>query len=222
MNPPGKNQHRNLSIVLAIVELVLMAAIIAFDLLIPSLLVAAVGAAFVLIRKEKMPIVMPKGYGSAQFTLRMLGWAAVWSIVQFALIMPVQNHLLHDTRNVSQFAVVHGNMPNLLLFLLASWTLAAIGEEFAFRGFFQNRIIYLFRNRKAGTVLAVAVTSVFFGVIHAEQGIAGIVLTAIDSVFFSVIRYRFRSIWASVLVHGFMNSIGLITYFFIGPVYGLW
>lgn len=183
---------------------------------------AAVGAAFVLIRKEKMPIAKPEGYSLARYTLRMLGWAVVWSIVQFALIMPVQNHLLHDTRNVSQFAVVQGNLPNLLIFLLASWTIAAIGEEFAFRGFFQNRIISLFRNRKAGTILAVSVTSVFFGAIHAEQGIVGIVLTAIDSVFFSVIRYRYRGIWASVLVHGFMNSIGLIVYFFIGPVYGLW
>lgn len=222
MNTSGKSHKDNRFIMLAVVELALMVAIIAFDVLIPSLLVAAVGAVFVLIRKEKMPLAKPEGYGPAQFILLMLGWAVVWSIVQFALIMPVQNHLLNDTRDVSQFAVVYENLPNLLLYLLASWTLAALGEEFAFRGFFQNRIISLFRNQTTGTILAVAVTSVFFGVIHAEQGIVGIILTAIDSLFFSVIRYRYRSIWASVLVHGFMNSIGFLTFFFIGPVYGLW
>jgi len=47
----------------------------------------------------------------------------------------VQNHLLNDTRNVDAFAAVHGNLSNLLLFLVAPWTLAALGEELASRGF---------------------------------------------------------------------------------------
>lgn len=221
--PESTRKSRIFDTVLAVVELLLMAACIFFDLFIPALLVAVIGAVFVLIRKEKMPITAPpKKYGRVKFTLMMLGLDVLWSALQFGLIMPIQNHLLHDTRNVSAFASLKGDLPNLLFFLAAGWTIAAIGEELAFRGFFQNRIISLFANEKTGIVAAVTVTVVLFGLIHAEQGIIGMIVTAIDGVFFSVVRYRYKSIWASVLVHGFMNSIGFIVFFFTGPVYGLW
>ncbi len=210
-------------ILLAVVELAVMAAIILLDLLIPSILAAAVGAAFVLIRKERMPIDRPpKTFTASRFTLLMLLWACAWTVVQYSLILPLQNHLLNDTRDIESFAAVQGDLSQLLLMLAASWTLAAVGEEFAFRGFFQNRIISLFSDRRLGIVIAVAVTSVFFGVMHAEQGFVGIIVTAVDSAFFSFIRYRYKSVWASVLVHGFMNSIGFVTFFFTGPLYGLW
>ena len=210
-------------LVLALAELLLMTAAILLDLLIPSLLVVLAGAVFVLVRKERMPVAgPPAGTAAARFLLKMFLWAVAWTAVQFCLIMPVQNHLLNDTRNVDAFAEVYQNLPNLLLFLTLAWTLAATAEEIAFRGFFQNRLISLFNNRRIGIILAVAFTSALFGLMHAEQGAVGMMVTAIDSVFFSVIRYRCRTVWASVLVHGFMNTIGLIAFFFAGPLYGLW
>ena len=208
---------------LALAELLLMTAAVVFDLLIPSLLIVLFGVAFVLIRKEKMPVASPpKSLGAARFVLLMLGWAVLWTVVQYCLILPVQNHLFKGARDVDSFASVQGNLPNLLTFLLASWTLGALGEELAFRGFFQNRIISLFHNHAFGTAAAVAFTAVLFGAIHTEQGIVGMIVTAADGVFFSLIRYRYKSVWASVLVHGFLNTIGLIAFYFAGPLYGLW
>ena len=46
--------------------------------------------------------------------------------------------------------------------------------------------------------------------------------TTCDAVFFCVLRYRFRTLWASVLAHGFNNTIGLAAYFLFGPFTGLW
>lgn len=210
-------------LVLALAELLFMTAAILLDLLIPSVLVTLAGAVFVLVRKEQMPITKPlKSFTPARFLLTMLLWAVGWTAVQFCLIMPAQNHLLNDTRNVDAFAEVYQNLPNLLLFLALSWTLAAVVEEIAFRGFFQNRLISLFTSRRLGIILAVAFTSALFGLMHAEQGVVGVMVTAADSVFYSVIRYRYRTVWASVLVHGFMNTIGLIAFYFAGPLYGLW
>ena len=210
-------------ILLSLLELSAMTAVILLDLLIPSLLVLLLGVVFCLIRRENMPIARPsKHFKPFGFTLLMLGWALVWTMVQYGLLLPLQNRLLSGMRGVDAFATVQGNLHNLLLFLLASWTLAALGEELAFRGFFQNRIITLFRNPVWGTVTAVAFTSLFFGILHAEQGIIGVLSTAVDSVFFSFVRYRYKSVWASVLVHGFLNSIGLIAFYFAGPLYGLW
>lgn len=210
-------------ILLALPELSAMTAVILLDLLIPSLLVLLLGVVFCLIRGERMPVTWPpKHFTPLRFTMKMLGWALVWTMVQYGLILPLQNRLLSGARNVDAFASVQGNLPGLLLFLLASWTLAALGEEFAFRGFFQNRIITLFKNPLWGTVTAVAVTSLLFGALHVEQGLIGVASTVADGVFFSVIRYRYKSVWASVLVHGFLNSIGFIAFYFAGPLYGLW
>lgn len=110
-----------------------------------------------------------------------------------------------------------------MLFLLGySWFIASLGEEIAYRGFFQNRIISVFSNKKIGIVTSVIVTSVFFGLMHGEQGILGIINTSFDAVIFSIIRYRYSSIWASVLVHGFSNMLGILAFYFFGQLNGLW
>ena len=208
---------------LALLELALMAAAVLLDLLIPSLVVVVIGAAFVLLRGERMPFHGPQPrLRPARFVLTMLGWALAWTAVQYGLLLPLQNRLLHGTRDVGAFAAVQGNLPSLLLLLLASWTLAALGEEFALRGFFHNRAASLFRDPAKGIVVAVVSAALLFGALHAEQGIVGIAAAALDGAFFSFVRVRYRSVWASVLVHGFLNTVGLVAFYFAGPLYGLW
>jgi len=103
-----------------------------------------------------------------------------------------------------------------------SWTLAAFGEELAYRGFLQTRIRQLLPRGATGLVVAVVLSSLAFGWAHTEQGLLGVALTTVDAVFFSVLRYRYASLWAAVLAHGFSNTIGLTGFFLVGPVYGLW
>jgi CAAX amino terminal protease family. len=56
---------------------------------------------------------------------------------------------------------IKGNEQLLCILLAYSWIIAAIVEEFAYRGFFQNRITSLFSNRTAGILVAVIGTSAF-------------------------------------------------------------
>jgi membrane protease YdiL (CAAX protease family) len=93
---------------------------------------------------------------------------------------------------VSQFARPEGNFALLALMLLLTWTLAAFGEEFAFRGYLQARIRDVLPSGVTGLVIAVLVSSVLFGFIHTEQGVIGVVLTTLDGIFFSVLRYRYQ------------------------------
>ena len=44
----------------------------------------------------------------------------------------------------------------------------------------------------------------------------------LDALFFSALRLHYRSLWAAVLAHGFGNTLGLVTFFAVGPVRGLW
>jgi uncharacterized protein len=111
----------------------------------------------------------------------------------------------------------------LLVGLLAlSWTLAAVGEEAAYRGYLQTRMAQLFGPGQGALVAAVVVSSLLFGLAHTEQGIVGVAATAIDAVAFSVLRYRYKTLWASVFAHGFNNTIGFVAFFLIGPIHGFW
>jgi uncharacterized protein len=71
-------------------------------------------------------------------------------------------------------------------------------------------------------VLAVVLTSVLMGLLHTEYGLVGVVASAVDSVFYTVLRYRYQTLWASILAHGFVDTIGFVTFFLIGPVHGRW
>ena len=110
----------------------------------------------------------------------------------------------------------------LAALLALSWTLAALGEELAYRGYLFTRVTNVVGSGTTGVVIAVLVSSLLFGLAHTEQGVVGVSLTFLDAVFFSVLRLRFASVWASVLAHGYNNTIGLVAFFLIGPVYALW
>lgn len=210
-------------ITLSIVEISLMILLVVFDVLLPSLLIIAVGFGFLFIRKEKTDIFNKDVWSKPiRFILCTAGLGLTLSIFDFALVIPVANHLTRTTQDMSAYTNLKGNPEMLLFFLAYSWIIAAIGEEIAYRGFFQHRIISLFSNKVLGTIIAIVTTSLLFGFMHSEQGVVGMLATALDAVFFSIVRYRYKSIWASILVHGFSNMIGLVTFYFTGPLYGLW
>lgn len=208
---------------LAVLEILLMVLAVAFDLFLPTVLLIAMGLAFLLLRKEKFSDL---GFRKTEKPLKLIGivfaLSVVWTAVDFCVILPVLNHLTGTTQNLSGFEKLKGDVPNLLFYLAAAWILAALGEELAYHGFLQNRILSLFQNKKVGLVVSVILASVVFGFAHTEQGVIGIIVTAIDAIVFNLVRYRFKNLWASVLMHGFMNSIGMIVFFFTGPIYGLW
>lgn len=66
------------------------------------------------------------------------------------------------------------------------------------------------------------VSSVLFGIAHSEQGLIGVLVVTLDGFYFSLLRLHYRTAWASVLAHGFNNTIGFIAFFLVGPIYGSW
>ena len=137
--------------------------------------------------------------------------------------MPILNRLTGTTIDYSGFSSLQGNLGQLLLLLALSWTLAAVGEELAYRGYLQKVLGDLFGSGQTGVLLTVIISSVVFGLAHTEQGMVGVVVTTIDALVFSWLKRRFdNNLWAAILAHGFYNSIGVIVFFFTGPIYGLW
>jgi membrane protease YdiL (CAAX protease family) len=137
--------------------------------------------------------------------------------------MPILNRFTGTTIDYSGFAHLKGNLGQLILFLAFSWTVAAFGEEMVYRGYFPKLLGNLFGSSLPGVLLAAGISSLLFGLAHIEQGLTGVVVTTLDALFFSWLKQKFgNNLWATILTHGFYNSIGLIIFYFVGPIYGLW
>lgn len=216
-----RRQSRSWQVVAGLEVLAATAAVLS-DLLIPSVVLFLMAGLSLLARHEGPGSLGLRRVPAGPLALRMLAFALVWTVVQLGLLMPLANHVSGTRQDLSGFADVEGDLGLLLLFVALSWTLAAFVEEVAFRGYLQTRMRDVVGHGTVGTVLAVLVSSVLFGAVHSEQGLIGVLVVTLDAVAFSVVRYRFRTLWASVLAHGFNNTIGFVAFYFVGPVYGLW
>jgi membrane protease YdiL (CAAX protease family) len=207
---------------LAGAEVALATVLVLGDVLVPAVLLLAVAALSLAVRRER-----PASLGFARLARpgrvagQVLVLTAGWSVLQLGLVMPVLEHLTGHRQDLSAFEDLQGDAGLLAGLVLASWTLGTV-EETVFRGYLPSRVTELLGSGPAGVVAAVLVSSVLFGLIHTEQGVVGVVVTFFDALYFSWLRHRHGSVWAAVLGHGSSNTIGLVTFFLVGPVYGLW
>lgn len=146
----------------------------------------------------------------------------VWTTAVFLLVMPVTEHLTGSVQDTSEFAALEGNLPRLLLFLLLSWTLAALVEELAFRGYLLTRVTDVVGSSVLGRAAGVVAIALLFAAIHAEQGATGMVLVFVDALFFGALRYAYGSLWAAVVAHGVSNTVGMTAFFLLGPFGAPW
>jgi uncharacterized protein len=210
--------------IITIIEFAAIVATVLLDLFIPTLVIIGLMVISLLIRREQIAVV---GFKRPQSWLGMAGFTFVITLFlqlfDVGVAMPIMNRLTGTTIDYSGFASLQGNLGQLLLLLALSWTLAAVGEELAYRGYQQKVLGDLFGSGQTGVLLTVIISSVVFGLAHTEQGIIGVVVTTIDALVFSWLKRRFdNNLWAAILAHGFYNSIGVIVFFFTGPIYGLW
>ncbi len=216
------NKQR-LMTMLAVLELGFAVVCVALDLLLPALVIAVVGSGMLLIRREPLSHF---GYRRQPHPLWMVGmcllWAALWTVVDFGLLLPLLSRLTGTVRDLSGYQALQGNVPMLLMMLAGGWLLGGLLEEFAFRGVLMERMRTLLPSGKLGLVAGMLFANVLFGFIHVEQGLVGILITIIDAMFFAALKIRYQNTWAATLAHGFLNTIGIVTFFFTGPLPAFW
>lgn len=100
--------------------------------------------------------------------------------------------------------------------VLVVWGSAAVGEELFARGFVMDRLRALFGGGRAAIMVAMIVQAALFGLLHAIQGPTGILITAYAGVVLAAAYYGSgRNLWAPIIAHGLMDTIGL-TLIFLG------
>jgi membrane protease YdiL (CAAX protease family) len=214
-------RHRRAWRVVTALEVVAACGAVVLDLAVPSIVLALMALVSSLVRRDGPASLGLRRSDTPWLVPKMLVFGLCWSAVQVGLTMPVANHLSGTTQDLSAFDGIEGNVGRLIGFVVLGWVVGALLEEIAYRGYLQTRLRQLLGNGAASLVTAIVVSSLLFGRVHSEQGLIGVAIVTLDGVAWSVLRYRYRSLWASVLAHGFNNTIGFVTFFFIGPVYGL-
>ncbi len=113
--------------------------------------------------------------------------------------------------DVSDLQGVVGNWKLLLILFVVSWVLAAFGEELAFRGYLMNRVADGFGRTRVAWIISLVVVSVFFGIGHGTQGIAGIVQESLSGCWLGVFFLASgRNLTVPIVAHGVSNSLALV------------
>lgn len=114
--------------------------------------------------------------------------------------------------DISHLMVLQQNLPLLLFTLLVTWITAAFLEELVFRAFLIKALEILLGKTVWATAGAVLFSSVLFGLIHAWQGLPGILTTASIGVIFGVaFILNGRRIWSLIFIHGVIDTISLVS-----------
>jgi membrane protease YdiL (CAAX protease family) len=193
------------------------------DWLVPAVvLVGMAGVSLLLRRQGPRALGFHRPAHPVRLVAQMVVFAVAWTLFDVAVLIPVTNHLSGTKQDVSAFADLEGNVGLLAVYLAASWVLAALCEETAFRGYLLTRLTDVLGPGRLQVVLAVLASSVLFGLLHTEQGPVGVVAATLAGAVFSVLRFRCGTLWAPVLAHGFDDTLGFTWFFFFGPFYGLW
>lgn len=119
-----------------------------------------------------------------------------------------------DLINANVFSILDnlkGNLPMLIITLLVIWITAGFLEELIFRAFVINALDQFLGRSTWSLWGAVILSALIFGLIHAYQGIGGILTTTCVGFIFGV-AYVFngRRIWPLIFIHGLVDSITMI------------
>jgi CAAX protease family protein len=142
----------------------------------------------------------------------LLAIAAIVTLRFFAVtIEPIWEALLSGPRNLERFSDVAGSPGSLAALLAASWTIAAFGEEIAYRIVLTRGTSFALGDTRTAKSLALVLQAVMFGLIHAYQGPTGIASSAMSGLVFGSVTLAGRgSIWPAAIAHGVNNTIGIL------------
>jgi len=154
------------------------------------------------------------GFGLTFQAARFLVLAAVGvGLIQLSglLLEPISERVFAETRDLSRFSDVAGSPSALIKLMALNWTVAAFGEELAFRIVLMRGIAFTLGDSRAAFGIALIVQAIVFGLVHAYQGPAGIIGAGVNGLIFGGLTLAARgSIWPSAIAHGSSNTIGIV------------
>ena len=130
--------------------------------------------------------------------------------IGFSIVIdPILQYYLGNF-DLSSVEDIRGNLAGYIAIMIVMWVFAAFGEEFLFRGYYMKGLAELLGNSNKSWLLSAIITSVYFGISHAYQGLVGVISVFLWSLCLSLIFNKNRNnLLLLVLIHGFSDTIGL-------------
>jgi membrane protease YdiL (CAAX protease family) len=140
----------------------------------------------------------------------VVSFVVLSSLIQLVVPVPQQD--------VSRFAFLRGDLPNLILNVLAMWFTAGFLEELLWRGYLMNRLVDLQgKNTKLAWVIALVGSAIIFGLGHTYQGLGGVVkVTAAGLLFGTAFLTVRRNLWPVIIAHALLDTISFVGHYFGG------
>ena len=137
----------------------------------------------------------------------------LYAVIAFVLFRITLEPLLERwtgvPRDMSRFEFLRDNPGGLLKFLAIIWITAAFFEELYFRGFLIPSIAGIFKNSRAGWIIAVVLSTLFFAMAHSYQAISGVLYTGLAALFLAVIFLAHgKNLWIVMIAHGLHDTSG--------------
>ena len=161
------------------------------------------------------------------FSFKRFQVKAIWIGIIAAILLslffryawdPFINNIIPSGKiDLSDFASIRNNPVNYAIILLLALLVGGFYEEIIFHGFIFTRVEKIFKGKWA-TIIAFILTTIIFGLYHFQQGLKGILLTAVAGAVYHVLILKFnRNLWYGIFVHAFFDFIGL-TLIYLGKL----
>jgi len=119
--------------------------------------------------------------------------------------------VMQAKRDLSAFDFSRGHLMEQIPFLLAIVVSAGFGEEVIYRGTVIGRLEAVLPKSRAMTIVIVLISAGIFGLAHAYQGRAGMLLTGLIGLVLGCVYVMCRRLlWPAVLIHATYDVLGLI------------
>lgn len=145
------------------------------------------------------------------FLLSLAVFIAALAGFMFGAVIMANITGIPESADMSSYNALAGNLPLLIVALIAVFIASSFGEEVIYRGFLITRISELGGNSKTWIRLAVVISSIIFGLIHYDWGAMGMVQTGFMGlalgVSFLLVK---RNLWTLVLAHAYLDAILMI------------
>lgn len=131
--------------------------------------------------------------------LAAIGLLAIAITIGLIIYRVDQSSLTNDMR---PFAAMARSQAWWVL-LLAAAIGAPLAEEFLFRGFLYSGL----RASPLGFLGTVAITSLFWAVLHMDYSLDGVIMVLVIGAYFAWLRERSGSVWPSIGAHAIYNGL---------------
>ncbi|MBT8313369.1 MAG: CPBP family intramembrane metalloprotease, partial [Maribacter sp.] len=113
-----------------------------------------------------------------------------------------------ESADFSKYDFLKDNLGGLLLSLLGVYFISSFAEEVIYRAFLINRIVEIVQSLKYSKVIAVILSSIFFGLIHYEWGAMGMVQTGFMGLAMGISYFVLKKrLWVLITAHIYMDTL---------------